>query len=134
MPKGNLADTLNRKTITLLYRDLPHPPATFISNKYQWRQPDGSYNNPAYPDLGKAGTPYARSVQGVTPLPIAELPDPGLIFDSLLSREGFVAHPSGNSAMFFSFAVLVIHSQVAGFLCGSPLLTNCRQQLFPNES
>lgn len=110
LPKGSLADALNRKTITLLYRDLPHPPATFISNKYRWRQPDGSHNNPAYPELGKAGTPYARSVQGTTPMPIAELPDAGLIFDSLLKRDGFVPHPSGNSAMMFGFATLVIHS------------------------
>ncbi|KIM34230.1 hypothetical protein M408DRAFT_59813 [Serendipita vermifera MAFF 305830] len=110
LPKGSVADTLNRKTITLLYRDLPHPPATFISNKYRWRQPDGSHNNPAYPELGKAGTPYARSVQGTTPMPIAELPDAGLIFDSLLKREHFVPHPSGNSAMMFGFATLVIHS------------------------
>lgn len=110
LPKGNISDTLNKKTIALLYRDLPHPPASFISNTYAWRQPDGSHNNPHNPDLGKAGTPYARSVQGATPMPQAELPDPGLIFDTLLRRERFVPHPAGNSAMMFGFATLVIHS------------------------
>ena len=36
------------------------------------------------PNLGKAGTPYARSVQGKYPLPSTTLPDPGDVFDSLL--------------------------------------------------
>ncbi|KAG8827835.1 hypothetical protein FRC18_009804 [Serendipita sp. 400] len=110
LPKGAISDTLNRKTIALLYRDLPHPPASFISSTYAFRQPDGSHNNPAHPDLGKAGTPYARSVQGTTPMPLAEQPDPGLIFDSLLKRDHFKPHPAGNSAMMFGFATLVIHS------------------------
>ncbi|CAG8729471.1 12445_t:CDS:2, partial [Acaulospora colombiana] len=110
LPKSGLADALNQKTIALLYRDLPHPPASFIGNKYAWRQPDGSHNNPHNPDLGKAGTFYARSVQGQTPMPLAEQPDPGLIFDTLLRREKFKPHPSGNSAMMFGFATLVIHS------------------------
>lgn len=37
--------------------------------------------------MGKAGTPYARSVQQVHPLPRHMLPDPGLVFDTLLKRE-----------------------------------------------
>jgi hypothetical protein len=43
-------------------------------------------------------------------MPQAELPDPGLIFDTLLRRERFVPHPAGNSAMMFGFATLVIHT------------------------
>lgn len=110
LPKGAVADLLNQKVVTLLYRDLPHPPASYIGDTYAWRQPDGSHNNPAQPDLGKAGTPYARSVQGVTAMPMCELPDPGLVFDSLLKRERFVPHPAGLSAMMFGFATLVIHT------------------------
>lgn len=81
--------------------------------------------------MGKAGTPYSRSVQQTHPLPAQELPDPGLVFDTLLRREKvrhcvilnamwlyadymrigqFVKHPAGLSSMMFSFAALVIHT------------------------
>ncbi|KAH9479383.1 Linoleate 10R-lipoxygenase [Psilocybe cubensis] len=107
---GTLARTLKDKIVQLLYNDLSHPPATSISNKYAWRTADGSYNNIDIPDLGKAGTPYSRSVQQSHPLPRNQLPDAGLIFDTLLRREGFVKHPGGLSSLMFSFAALVIHS------------------------
>ncbi|KAH9973453.1 linoleate diol synthase [Lactifluus volemus] len=67
-------------------------------------------NNPADPDAGKAGTPYGRSVQQMQSLPANMLPDPGLVFDTLLRREKFVRHPAGFSSMFFSWAALVVHS------------------------
>lgn len=71
-----------------MYNDLSHPQSTYIGNTYAWRSADGAYNNIAVPDMGKAGTPYARSVQQSHPLPKNTLPDPGLIFDTLLKREG----------------------------------------------
>jgi cytochrome P450 len=43
-------------------------------------------------------------------LPNNQLPDPGLVFDTLLKRERFVEHPGGLSSLMFSFATLVIHS------------------------
>jgi linoleate 10R-lipoxygenase len=49
--------------------------------------PDGSYNNIGDPDMGKAGHPYARSVQQKHALPQNMLPDAGLVFDILLKRE-----------------------------------------------
>lgn len=70
-----------------MYGDLAHPPATFIGPQYQFRTADGSNNNPAFPDLGKAGTPYARSVQQANPFPRNRMPDAGLVFDTLLRRE-----------------------------------------------
>lgn len=70
-----------------MYLDLPHPPSTSIGPKYAYRTADGSYNNPDMPDLGKAGMPYARSVQQTHPLPRNEMPDAGLVFDTLLRRE-----------------------------------------------
>ncbi|TFK39791.1 linoleate diol synthase [Crucibulum laeve] len=107
---GPISHTLQNKIIQLLYNDLTHPAATSISNKYAWRTADGSYNNIDLPEMGKAGTPYSRSVQQTHPLPKNQLPDPGLIFDTLLRREGFVKHPGGLSSLMFSFAALVIHS------------------------
>ncbi|KIM44733.1 hypothetical protein M413DRAFT_442688 [Hebeloma cylindrosporum] len=107
---GKVSRALKTKIIQLLYNDLAHPAATSISNKYAWRTADGSYNNIDIPDLGKAGTPYSRSVQQTHPLPQNQLPDPGLLFDTLLRREDFVEHPGGLSSLMFSFAALVIHS------------------------
>ena len=73
--------------LSAVYDDLPHPPATYLGKDYQWRAADGSNNNMDVPDLGKAGTPYARSVQQSHPLPGNAMPDAGLIFDTLLRRE-----------------------------------------------
>jgi linoleate 10R-lipoxygenase len=103
---AELQDTL----VKLLYDDLSHPPATYLGPTYQYRRADGSYNNVSDPDMGKAGQPYARSVQQTHPLPLNMLPDAGLVFDTLLKREKFVRHPAGLSSMMFSFAALVIHS------------------------
>ncbi|KAF5383694.1 hypothetical protein D9615_003624 [Tricholomella constricta] len=110
LDEGPFQTTIQNKIVALLYNDLGHPPATSIGNGYAWRTADGSYNNVDLPNMGKAGTPYARSVQQCHPLPKNQLPDPGLIFDTLLKREGFVKHPAGLSSLMFSFAALVIHS------------------------
>ncbi|KAH9857342.1 linoleate diol synthase [Lenzites betulinus] len=105
-----LAQKLETATVQLLYLDLPHPPATSVGPEHAYRAADGSGNNPQMPDLGKAGMPYARSVQQTHPLPRNEMPDAGLVFDTLLRREKFVPHPAGLSSMMFSFAALVIHT------------------------
>ncbi|CCL98613.1 uncharacterized protein FIBRA_00615 [Fibroporia radiculosa] len=105
-----IGSKLQTLVVELLYDDLAHPPETYVGKEYSYRSADGSNNNISVPDLGKAGTPYARSVQPTQPLPRNELPDAGLIFDTLLRREAFVKHPAGLSSMMFSFAALVIHS------------------------
>ncbi|THH10719.1 hypothetical protein EW146_g8291 [Bondarzewia mesenterica] len=110
MPKGALLTRLENQVIKLLYDDLAHPSATYLGNQYAYRLPDGSHNNINDPNMGKAGTPYARSVQQTHALPRNNLPDAGLVFDTLLKRDGFVKHPAGLSSMMFSFAALVIHT------------------------
>ncbi|KAK0467084.1 linoleate diol synthase [Desarmillaria tabescens] len=97
---------LQNKVIALLYNDLSHPPATYLGNEYKFRKADGSNNNVLASDMGKAGTPYARSVQQTHPLPRRNMPDSGLIFDTLQ----FVKHPGGLSSLMFAFAALVIHT------------------------
>jgi linoleate 10R-lipoxygenase len=77
---------------------------------YAFRFADGSHNNILLPNLGKAGSPYARSVPSSNLSPTFALPDPGLLFDTLLKRQEFVPHPGGISSLFFAFADLVIHS------------------------
>ncbi|KAI0059711.1 linoleate diol synthase [Artomyces pyxidatus] len=110
LPDGPLRTKIENKVVELLYDDLSHPPATYLGQQYSYRSADGSYNNITDPDMGKAGTPYARSVQGTRPLSRNTLPDAGLVFDTLLKRDGFVKHPAGLSSMMFSFAALVIHT------------------------
>lgn len=106
-----------------VYKDLPHPPATYLrlppisvppsplnNVTYAFRTADGSYYNPLLPALGKAGSPYARSVPALNPVPSASLPDSGLLFDTLLARDKFEGHPGGLSSTFFALADLVIHT------------------------
>ncbi|KAF4619009.1 hypothetical protein G7Y89_g14838 [Cudoniella acicularis] len=95
--------------IGMLWNDLPHPPPTKAGPTARYREHDGSGNNLWVPEMGKAGSCYARSVppkksQG------PNLPDPELVFDLLLKRQGaFREHPSGLNRLFFSFATIVIH-------------------------
>ena len=76
-----------------MYNDLPHPPSSQIGTKYAWRAADGANNNLSDPEMGKAGTPYARSVPSARPVPASALPDAGLVFDMLLKRDKFEPHP-----------------------------------------
>ncbi|KNZ76883.1 Psi-producing oxygenase C [Termitomyces sp. J132] len=107
---SNLAKSLNNKLINTLYNTIPHPPASYLGPRDSFRQADGGGNNLQYPDLGRAGTPYARSVQGKAGLPRTSLPDSGLVFDTILKRHGMQNHSGGMSSLIFAFASIVIHS------------------------
>ncbi|OCH92406.1 heme peroxidase [Obba rivulosa] len=126
LPEDNFfAQRLHAYTIGLLYKDLPHPPSGYLALPspvlsptgnasknvhYAFRSADGRDYNPFMPTFGMAGSPYARSVPSANPMPQAHLPDPGLIFDTLLKRNEFIPHPGGISNLFFAFADLVVHS------------------------
>ncbi|PSS35388.1 hypothetical protein PHLCEN_2v1661 [Hermanssonia centrifuga] len=105
-----MATKMQNAVVELLYNDLSHPPSSYIGPKYAYREADGSNNNLNDPSMGKAGSTYARSVQQNNPLPRNDMPDAGLVFDTLLKREKFEKHPAGLSSMMFSFAALVIHT------------------------
>ncbi|KAI1650500.1 heme peroxidase [Daldinia loculata] len=77
---------------------------------HHYRTPDGSYNNPIQPNLGRAGAPYAKSVRNTKRL-AGVRPDPGLLFDLLMARddEHFKESPAGISAMFYYHATIIIH-------------------------
>ncbi len=105
--------TLNKdageKFITMLFHDLPHPPATVAGPTSKYRRHDGGGNNLWNPEMGKAGGPYSRSVPPLQPKG-PNLPDPELVYEQLLRRKGpFRPHPSGLNRLFFSFATIVIH-------------------------
>ena len=79
---------MNNTVIHGLYDTVPHPPQSYLGPSHTFRSADGGGNNLQNPDLGRAGTPYARSVQGKAGLPRTSLPDAGLIFDTILRRKG----------------------------------------------
>ncbi|RFU34742.1 hypothetical protein B7463_g1611, partial [Scytalidium lignicola] len=106
---SGLSETVSNNFITMLWNDLPHPATTMIGPTTRYRKHDGSSNNPWNPEMGKAGSPYSRSVPPLKPKG-PNLPDPELVFDQLLKRhEPFRPHPSGLNRLFFSFATVVIH-------------------------
>ncbi|KAK6355021.1 hypothetical protein TWF696_004148 [Orbilia brochopaga] len=91
-----------------LWNQLQHPPLSYLGLKQQYRSADGSFNNILYPHLGKAGTPYARSVRPMKMMPGAR-PDPNLIFDALLARSKPKPHDNKISSMLFYLASIIIH-------------------------
>ncbi|KAG2418203.1 hypothetical protein HFD88_001304 [Aspergillus terreus] len=101
-------ETLTNLFLNELWTSLPHPPLSYVGDKYAYRSADGSYNNPTLPWLGAANTEYARTIAPRTVRPNS-LPDPGLVFDSVFARDQFHPHPNRVSSMFFVWASLVIH-------------------------
>lgn len=104
------AQSLTDSFINQLWEGLPHPPASYLGDKYKYRDADGGNNNIRNPDLGRANTPYARSTKPTTMTQVG-LPDPGAIFDSLMARDEnkFEPHPQGVSSMLFYQASIIIH-------------------------
>ena len=94
--------------LTTLWNDLQHPPSSYLGTDYQYRSADGSFNSLLHPNLGKAGTPYARTVAPKHMQPGA-LPDPGVIFDSVMARKHHDKHPNKISSMLFYLASIIIH-------------------------
>ncbi|KPV77817.1 uncharacterized protein RHOBADRAFT_41815 [Rhodotorula graminis WP1] len=107
-PGAPIGTTVTNALLRVLWDDIPKPPATLVGD-YRYREADGSKNNIFLHDLGKARMPYARSVPNLHAFP-AQLPDHGVVWDSLLKRDKFVPHPSGISSLLFGFAQLIVHS------------------------
>ncbi|KAF2152176.1 heme peroxidase [Myriangium duriaei CBS 260.36] len=91
-----------------LWDNLKHPPLSYMGNDHRYRMADGSNNNILYPDLGKAGSNYARSV--VPQRSLGPLPDPGDVFDQLFARRGVAKeHPTKFSSLAISLATIITH-------------------------
>ena len=116
---------VTRLFLTQLWNDLKHPPLSYLggSAKYSkvdgrkdemfgddfnYRKADGSCNNMLWPHIGAAGMPYARTVKPERLQPIS-LPDPGVVFDSLMARKNFREHPNKISSVLFYLASIIIH-------------------------
>ncbi|KAF9492298.1 heme peroxidase [Pleurotus eryngii] len=81
-PASEVASKLGDTIIGGLYNTVPHPPAAYLG----------------------------PNAQGRSNLPVTSLPDPGLIFDTLLRRRELKSHPGGLSSMILAFASIVTHS------------------------
>ncbi|CZR54744.1 related to linoleate diol synthase [Phialocephala subalpina] len=105
-----LRKNLTHTMIDGLWSSLQHPPLSYLGAQYQYRTADGSNNNPLYPKLGAAKTPYAKTTRPGTKLQGVR-PDPGLLFDLLLARdpEEFKENPAGLSSVLFYHASIIIH-------------------------
>lgn len=101
---------LTNQFIGELWDSLEHPVLNYIGDKTMYRSADGSNNNPLWPSMGAAGTPYARSVRP-TIMPPGALPDPGLIYDSVMRRSssGYRKHPNNVSSVLWYWATIIIH-------------------------
>ncbi|GFF88042.1 psi-producing oxygenase A [Aspergillus udagawae] len=103
--RGKITDAF----VSTLWDNLQHPPLSYLGDQFKYRTADGSYNNIMYPHLGASGSHYARTVTPQHPRP-AVLPDPSLIFDTLLARDGPAKeHPSQISSNLFYLATVIIH-------------------------
>lgn len=113
-PTSKLRLKLTTIQVDKLWGSLQHPPLSYCGPKFEYRQADGSYNNIQDPHLGRAGSPYARSVKPMTKMPGAP-PDPYTVFDAIYSRgkNGENYRPSNNniSSMLFYIASIIIHGE-----------------------
>ncbi|KAL8793128.1 MAG: hypothetical protein Q9195_004240 [Heterodermia aff. obscurata] len=81
LPDGSiLRKALTGRLVKQLWSRLEHPPKTYLGDEYKFRTADGYNNNLVLPELGRAGSAYARSVTPMDELPAA-LPDASTIFD-----------------------------------------------------
>ncbi|KAF1991439.1 hypothetical protein K402DRAFT_409649 [Aulographum hederae CBS 113979] len=105
---SKLGKKLTGDFVSVLYNDLQHPPQSYLGSDYQYRSADGSFNSLIHPNLGKANTPYARTVPPKT-MQNGALPDPSVLFDTLLVRKHNDKHPNQISSMLFYIASIIIH-------------------------
>ncbi|KAK3937994.1 heme peroxidase [Diplogelasinospora grovesii] len=110
LPNGSrVRDGLNAAFINTLWNNLRHPPLSYLGDEFRYRAADGSNNNILYPHLGAAGSHYARSVVPKHKR-TSILPDPPLIFDSVLARSGSAREsPTKVSSCLFYLATIIIH-------------------------
>ncbi|KAL6238146.1 Psi-producing oxygenase A [Aspergillus navahoensis] len=129
------AAELTKAFLNMLWNDLEHPPVSYLGADSMYRKADGSGNNRFWPQLGAAGSAYARSVRPET-VQSPSLPDPHTIFDCLLRRKEYKEHPNKISSVLFYLASIIIHdlfqtdpnddsvSKTSSYLDLSPLYGN----------
>ncbi|ORZ11460.1 heme peroxidase [Absidia repens] len=104
----HLADELSQPLVTVYEDNFKKPFINFAG--FHFRTADGSYNCIQNPDMGKAGSYYARTVNSMAPVN-EQLPPAHLVFERLLKRpEGqFTPHKSGINMLLFYLAIIITH-------------------------
>lgn len=105
---SNTKNLVTQRFVTQLWNDLQHPPQSYLGAKFQYRSVDGSNNSLVNPQVGAAGTPYARTVKP-SAMQTPARPDPGVVFDSIMTRKHAELHPNRISSMLFYLASIIIH-------------------------
>ncbi|KAI1289055.1 linoleate diol synthase [Xylaria venustula] len=108
LPSGSrLRTELTNNFINQLWDTLDHPPLLYMGEKHEYRQADGSWNNPMNPTLGAAGSTYARTCN--PSIQVGDLPDPEIIYESIMKRTTYRKHPNNTSSILWYWADIIIH-------------------------
>ncbi|TDZ48293.1 Linoleate diol synthase [Colletotrichum trifolii] len=100
---------LENGLIHQLWNGIDHPPMTTLGDEHKYRSADGSGNSIHSPNMGKAGTPYARSTPAKS-YQNPDQPEPDMIFDMLFARGSqFQPHPNKISSVLFYLATIITH-------------------------
>ncbi|KAI8089624.1 heme peroxidase [Halteromyces radiatus] len=99
---------VSQPLIMLFYDDIKKPYINYVGHSF--RSADGSCNSINFPNVGKAGNNYVRTVNSKSPAN-ENLPPPSVVFERLLKRpEGqFTPHKSGVNMLLFYLAILITH-------------------------
>ncbi|RCH95227.1 hypothetical protein CU098_009148, partial [Rhizopus stolonifer] len=105
---SDLIYVVTQPLIQQFYNDLPKPFINYVGHSF--RTADGSYNSLIFPEVGKSGSNYTRTVVR-TGLNNTNLPSAKLVFDKLLRRpEGvFNEHKGSVNMMLLYLAILITH-------------------------
>ncbi|KAI9260822.1 heme peroxidase [Sporodiniella umbellata] len=104
----NLISVVTQPLITTFYNDIPKPYINYVG--HQFRTADGSENSLVYPNVGRAGSNYVRSVTS-TAYNNEDLPSAKEVFHKLLKRPDgtFEKHKGGINMMLLYLAILITH-------------------------
>ncbi|RCH89212.1 hypothetical protein CU098_007924, partial [Rhizopus stolonifer] len=88
--------------------DIPKPYTNYVG--HQFRTADGSQNSLMFPEVGKAGSNYVRTVRS-TAYNNEDLPTAKQVFDKLLKRPDgeFIEHKGGINMLLLYLAIVITH-------------------------
>ncbi|KAG1459718.1 hypothetical protein G6F46_007530 [Rhizopus delemar] len=103
-----LITVVTQPLITTFYNDIPKPYTNYVG--HQFRTADGSQNSIMFPDVGKAGSNYVRTVRSLRNNNV-NLPPAKEVFDKLLKRpdDEFTEHKSGINMLLLYLAIIITH-------------------------
>ncbi|KAI9311407.1 heme peroxidase [Dichotomocladium elegans] len=104
--QDELIHSLVQPLIMTFHNDIHKPFINIVGNEY--RSADGGGNSAWFPDAGRAGTNYSRTVTS-TSYVNANLPAPKDVFEKLLMRREFTPHPQGVNALLLYLGTLITH-------------------------